>query len=131
MKFNYASENYKFWITLKFINFKRKLENETAFDGIVKIYRLSTSDTKLNVLLTDKLFGDFVFPSDKGIFLRMFLSKSSWPNTKLVHIDLDNYTFYEIIETNSSWNLWTGNNLGYGKYSINISPTEKIEYVPI
>ena len=75
-----------------------------------------------------KLFGDFIFPSDIGIFLRMFKSKSSWPNTKLIHINLDNYTIDEIKDTNSSWSLWTGNNLGYGKFAINISPTEAIEY---
>ena len=93
-------------------NFERKLENETAFDGVVKIYSLTSDNRKLNKLLDGKLFGDFIFPSDTGIFLRMFKSKSSWPNTKLIHIDINNYAFTEIIDTKSSWNLWTGNNLG-------------------
>jgi hypothetical protein len=128
MKLNYTSEKYEFWVVLMSTNFERKLENETAFDGVVKIYSLTSNNSKLNRLLDGKLFGDFIFPSDKGIFLRTFKNKSSWPNTKLIHIDLDNYSLDEIIDTNSSWNLWTGNNLGYGKFAINISPTEKIEY---
>ena len=128
MKLNYSTEKYEFWETLKFTNFERKLENETAFDGIIKIYSLTSNNKELNKLLDGKLFGDFIFPSDTGIFLRMFKSKSSWPNTKLVHIDLDNYSIDEITDTNSSWNLWTGNNLGYGKFAINISPTKTIEY---
>jgi hypothetical protein len=109
-------------------NFERKLENETAFDGVVKIYSLISNNKELNILLEGKLFGDFIFPSDTGIFLRMFKSKTSWPNTKLIHVNLDKYSFDEIIDTNSSWNLWTGNNLGYGNFSINISPTEVVEY---
>jgi len=128
MKLNYTSDKYEFWVALMSTNFERKLENETAFDGIVKIYSLTSNNSKLNQLLVGKLFGDFIFPSDTGIFLRTFKNKSSWPNTKLIHIDLDNYSLDEIIDTNSSWNVWTGNNLGYGKFSINISPTEAIEY---
>ncbi len=128
MKLNYTSEKYEFWVTLMLTNFERKLENETAFDGVVKIYSLTSNNGKLNKLLDGKLFGDFIFPSDIGIFLRTFKSKSSWLNTKLIHIDIENYSVDEIIDTNSSWNLWTGEKLGYGKYAINISPTKKIEY---
>ena len=128
MNLNYSSEKYEFWVTLLLTNFERKLENETAFDGIVKIYSLRSNNKELNTLLNGKLFGDFIFPSDTGIFLRMFKSKSSWPNTKLIHINLDNDSFDEIIDTNSSWNVWTGNSLGYGKFAINISPTKTIEY---
>ncbi len=128
MKINYTAEKYEFWASRISTNFERKLENETAFDGVVKIYSLRSNNSELNKLLAGKLFGDFIFPSDTGIFLRTFNSKSSWPNTKLIHIDLDNYSLNEIINTNSSWVLWTGENLGYGKYSINISPTEKIDY---
>ncbi len=128
MKLNYNSEKYEFWTSMKSTNFERKLENETAFDGIVKIYSLKSNDTKLNTLFDGKYFGDFIFLSDTGIFLRMFKSKTSWPNTKLIHIDLDNYSLDEVIDTSSSWNIWTANDLGYGKFTINISPTEKVEY---
>jgi hypothetical protein len=128
MKLNYDSEKYEFWTSLKSINFERKLENETAFDGVVKIYSLKSNDNKLNTLLNSKYFGEFIFPSDTGIFLRMFKSKSSWPHTKLIHIELGNYSLDEVIDTNSSWDIWTGNDLGYGKFTINISPTEKVEY---
>jgi len=128
MKLNYNSEKYKFWISLKLINFERKLENETAFDGIIKIYSLKSNDTKLNALFDGKYFGDFIFLSDTGIFLRMFKSKTSWPNTALIHIDLNNYFFDAVINTRSSWNIWTGNDLGYGRFAINISPTEIVKY---
>ena len=128
MKLNYTLEKYEFWVELMSTNFERKLQNETAFDGVVKIYSLTTNNHKLNSLLDGKLFGDFIYPSDKGIFLRIFKNKTSWPNTQLVHIDLDNYFLDEIIDTNSTWNLWSGNNLGFGRFEIYISPTEKIEY---
>jgi len=68
MDLNYSSEKYEFWITLLLTNFERKLENETAFDGIVKIYSLTSNNKELNTLLKGKLFGDFIFPSDTGIF---------------------------------------------------------------
>ena len=128
MKPNYSSEKYKFWVALMMTNFERKLENETAFDGVIKIYSVTSNNQELNKLLNGKLFGDFIFPSDTGIFLRMIESKSSWPHTKLIHIDLENYSFDEIKKTNSSWDAWTVNSLGYGKFIINISPTEAVEY---
>jgi hypothetical protein len=128
MKLNYSAEEYKFWVNFWFTTFERKVQKETAFDGIVKIYSLKSDNDQLNKLIKDKLFGDFIFPSDRGIFLRMFKSKSSWPNSKLIHIDLEKYIVDEIVETSSSWNLWTGNNLGYGRFAINISPKEMIEY---
>ncbi|HLO38321.1 MAG TPA: hypothetical protein VK173_07525 [Lacibacter sp.] len=128
MKLNYSSEKYEFWVTLMLTDFERKLENETAFDGVVKIYSVTSNSEQLNNLLDGKLFGDFIFPSDTGIFLRMFKSKSSWPCTKLIHIDLGSYLIDEIKETNSSWDVWTGDSLGYGKFAINISPKEVIEY---
>ena len=128
MTSDYKSEIYKPWVTLTLVTLERKLENETAFDGIVKIYSLRSNSQKVNNLLENKVFGDFIHPSNTGAFLRMFINKASWPKTKLIYIDFNTPSLKEIKETNSSWNIWMGVDLGYGKHSIEISPTEKIEY---
>jgi hypothetical protein len=126
MNSNYKSEIYRPWLSINLVKLERKLVNETAFDGIVKIYALRCHDQKINELLEDKYFGDFIHPSNTGIFLRMFISKNSWPITKLIYIDFETASFKELQKTNSSWNVWTGTDLGNDKHSIEISPSEKI-----
>ncbi|NRF37612.1 hypothetical protein [Pedobacter foliorum] len=128
MQLNYESEKYQPFTEINGITFKRKLENETAFDGIVKIYSIETSSSKLNQLLMGKFFGSFFFSSGKGIFLRMFDGKDSWPNTNLIFINLEDIVLEKIKKTRSSWDVWMANDLGDGKYSIDISPDQSIEY---
>ena len=41
------------------ITIERKLEYQTAFDGIVKVYSLKSNKKELNQILKDKYFGDF------------------------------------------------------------------------
>jgi hypothetical protein len=119
MKFNYTSEKYHAFTDISGITFSRKLQNETAFDLIIKIYSMETSSINLN---------DFYYSSGKGIFLRMFHSVDSWPNTSLVFINLEDMKFEIIIQTYSSWNIWTATHVGGGKYSIAISPNQSVEY---
>jgi len=110
------------------ITFERKLEYETAFDGVVKIYSLQTNNQNLNLNLSDKYFGDFVHITENGVFLRMFKSKKSWPKTRLVFMDFRNNKLTIIKKTNSSWNVWKGIDMGNGKHFIEIKPTEIIEH---
>jgi hypothetical protein len=128
MKLEYESEKYECWVSLDSVSLDRKLVNETAFDGIVKIYSLKSNDSVISSKLENNFFGDFIHYANCGVFLRMFESKTSWPITKLVYLDFVTYDFIEIKTTNSSWNKWYGSDLGYGKHLIEISPTEKIEY---
>jgi|GEM_PF-3559514 len=128
MKLNYTSEKYNIWKEINSVTFEKKLENETAFDGIVKIYSLKTNVENINQKLKGKFFGEFIFSSEKGVFLRMFENKNSWPKTTLIYVDFINFTVIEINRNNSSWNVWKGKDLGKGKYSIEISPTESIEF---
>jgi len=53
----YKNEPYNDWLTVHGINFKRKLENETAFDGIVKIYSIKTDNDKMNKTIHGLFFG--------------------------------------------------------------------------
>jgi len=78
--------------------------------------------------LLNKYFGDFIHYSENGIFLRMFENKNSWPKTSLIYINFKNYKLIEIKKTNSSWNVWSAIDLGNQKHSIEIKPTEKIEF---
>jgi hypothetical protein len=128
MKLNYTSEKYNFWKKINSVTFEKKLENETAFDGIVKIYSLKTNVESINQKLEGKFFGEFIYTTEKGIFLRMFNNKDSWPKTTLIYIDFINLKITEINRNNSSWNVWKGKDLENGKYSIEISPTESIEF---
>jgi len=102
MIFDYRSEQYHYWKENQNTSFQRKLENETAFDGIVKIYSLRTNSKELDQILENKFFGDFYYPTEKGVFLRMFRDKESWPNTTLVFIDLKRITMKELLKTDSS-----------------------------
>ncbi|HTN00046.1 MAG TPA: hypothetical protein VL088_14920 [Pedobacter sp.] len=128
MIFDYRFEKYNNWQENNDITFRRKLENETAFDGIVKIYSLKTNSDKINKLLEKKFFGNFYHPTKSGVFLRQFEHKDSWPITNLIFIDLVKITSTNIIKTDSSWNVWTAANLEDEKYAIAISPDENIEY---
>jgi len=128
MQFNYIFERYHSFTEINGITFKRKLKNQTAFDGIIKIYSMKTSSTKLTQMLKGKFFGNFFYSCGRGIFLRMFNGIESWPNTSLIFIDLEDMTLVTIKKTDSSWNVWTANCLGDGKYSISISPEQNIEY---
>lgn len=128
MKFNYTFERYHSFTEINGITFTRKLQNETAFDGIIKIYSIETSSSNLNQILKGKFFGNFFYSSGKGIFLRMFDGIESWPNTNLIFINLEDMILEMIKKTDSSWNVWTANHVGEGKYSIDISPDQSIEY---
>ena len=96
MKSNYNFEKYINWKQLNSIEIERKLENETEFDGIVKIFSLKSNKNKLNEIFKNKYFGDFFFESKKRNFLRIFENKNSWPNTSLIHINLINNKLTEI-----------------------------------
>ncbi|GAA4076599.1 hypothetical protein GCM10022389_23010 [Flavobacterium cheonanense] len=128
MKQNYSSEKYQFLSEINSISFERKLVNETAFDGIVKIYSLKTNFENINQKLDGHFFGDFFYSTEKGVFLRKFDNKDSWPTSTLIYLDLINLTLTEINRNNSSWNIWEGKKLENGKYSIEISPKENIEF---
>lgn len=128
MQLEYESEIYKPWTSLPLLTLERKLENEDAFDGIVKIYSLRSSSEKVNVLVMNKSFGDFIHASNTGAFFRIFNNKASWPKTKLVYIDFDIPSLTLLKETNSSWLKWRGIDLGNGRHSIEISPNEIFEF---
>jgi len=129
VKLNYDLETYISWITIdNSIIIERRLANETAFDGIVKIYSLKSNNSFLNKAFEDKYFGEFIHIANTGFFLRMFKNKTSWPVADLVYVDYASQYFENIKETNSSWNVWYGQDLGKGKHIIEISPKEKIEY---
>ena len=62
------------------------------------------------------------FTRVKGYFLPVFYF------CRLIVIDFINLKITEINRNNSSWNVWKGKDLENGKYSIEISPTESIEF---
>jgi hypothetical protein len=51
MIFNFIRKDFEEWENFKGTTFSRRLEFETAFDGIVKVYSLQTDDDKINKLL--------------------------------------------------------------------------------
>ena len=127
MRPSYDLEQYQIWTQVNSITFERKLVNETAFDGIIKIYILKTNSEAINKSLREKFFGEFSYPTENGVFLRMFANKESWPKTTLIHVNFKNSTVTEIDRNRSSWNIWKGKDLGNGKYSIEISPKKIID----
>jgi len=128
MKLNYETEQYAEWTKAGLITIERKLESETAFDGVVKVYSLKTNNPNLNSKLDGKYFADFIHFAENGIFLRMFKNKKSWPKTRLIYVDFRNYKLAVIKKTSSSYTFWKSTDLGNGKHSFEIKPTEKIEY---
>jgi hypothetical protein len=128
---DYTKEAYEDWLTIHGINFKRKLENETAFDGIVKIYSIKTDSDKLNKTISGLYFGKLGEPTDNGMLLRLFKSKDSWPRTSLTHLNIVNNELKIVKESKSSYDTWTVTNQGHGQFQIQISPTETIEFTDI
>jgi len=128
MKLDYSNEEYVQWKEIHGINFYRKLENESAFDNIIKIYSFYTGIKTLDNLLQGEFFGDFFFETEKGLLLRKFINKDSWPKTILIHLDFESFKLNEIFKTNSSYREWPVVNRGSGKYTVNISPNKSIDY---
>lgn len=128
---NYTKEIYKYWLTIHGINFKRKLEYETAFDGIVKIYSLKTDSDRLNNIIDGCYFGEFGEPTDNGVLLRLFKNKYSWPTTSLTHLNIVDSELKVVKEIKSSYHIWTVNSKGRGQFLIQISPTETIEFTDV
>jgi len=85
---------------------ERKIVAETGFDNSIKFYHLRTDDKKINDLLTDKIFGDFHWEKDYGIFLRQFDDPNDWPISYLVFIDTTDFSFHRLKKVNSSWPEW-------------------------
>jgi hypothetical protein len=126
---DYTKEPYKEWLTTHGIVFKRKLENETAFDGVVKIYSIKTDKDKINKTLYGLYFGNLCFPTLNGVLLRKFKNKDSWPRTTLTHLNIETGELKVIKESKSSYDTWTINKLGGGKFEIRLSPTEMVDFV--
>ncbi len=101
-QFYYSNEKYLEWENINTTIISRKLENETCFDRIVKIYSLRTNKTEINKLLENNYFGEFIYIGKDEIFLRMFKTKNSWPNTILVKLNLKSCKTEIIRKTNSS-----------------------------
>ncbi len=127
MNSKYNFEIYRFWLTVSNITFDRKLEYESGFDDILKIYSLRTNNRDLNKELSEKFFGNFIYFAKNGVFLRMFKSKKSWPKTRLVYLNFVTNKLSVIKKTNSSWDVWFGKDLGNGIHAIEINPMETIE----
>ena len=128
MIFNYDKEIFQEWDVFNGIKFYRKLEYETAFDGIVKIYSLKTDNSQINKLLDGLFFHRFVYPTKSGLLLRQFKAKKSWPRTRLVILNFSTIDLSIITKTKSSYDTWTVNELGADKYLIRMSPNNKVEY---
>ena len=58
--FDYSLEKFTEWEIINSVVISRKLENETCFDGIVKIYSLKTNQKEINKVLENKYFGGFI-----------------------------------------------------------------------
>ncbi|MBA4197180.1 MAG: hypothetical protein C0459_06450 [Chitinophaga sp.] len=131
MTFDYSQEIFKEWTIVKGIKFLRKLENETAFDGVIKIYSIQTDNDKLNEILKGLYFGTIGHKTTNGILLRQFLNKNSWPKTMLVFLDISNFNLTVVNKTNSSYQNWEIKELTRGKYKINLTPTESVDFIDI
>lgn len=118
---------YRPWLESHGITIERKLIYETAFDGVVKVYLLRTKNEQINQLLKDNYFGDFGYRTSKGVLLRKFKNKTSWPKTRLAHLDLANNTLKELLRTRSSWNTWTVQKLDDLTYEVSVSPNKAIK----
>jgi hypothetical protein len=128
MIFNYTSNDFEEWENFKGTTFFRRLEFETAFDGIVKVYSLQTDNDRINELLKGLFFHRFAYQTKSGVLLRQFKDKKSWPKTRLVHLNLDLCNLLVIKKTRSSYDSWTVDNLGEDKLLITLSPNEQIKY---
>jgi hypothetical protein len=129
--FNYRKEKYNNLITLQGIKFYKKLENEVAYDGIIKIYSFKSSDDKINTLLNKVYFGDFIYQTSNGILLRLFKSRISWSKTSLVHLNIEKKQLKVIKEIKSSYDIWTVNRLTNNAYVIEVAPNEVVDFVDL
>lgn len=109
------------------VNFDRKLVDETAFDGIVKIYSVTTDNENINNQIRSKFFHGFVYPTKRGLLMRMYDYQNSWPYTNLIHIEIPSGKIEIIKKTNSSYDTWTVDE-NEPEIIVNISPKEKVSF---
>ena len=128
---DYKNETYKDWITVHGIDFKRKLENETAFDGIVKIYSFKADNDYIDKTIHGLFFGNLAELTEDGILLRLFKSKDSWPKTSLTHLNIPENKLIVVTESISSYDTWTVTKTGTRRYQNRLSPTETVDYTDI
>jgi hypothetical protein len=128
MIFNYQKEPYLEWENFIGVTFSRKLEYETAFDGVIKIYSLKTDVEFLNETLKGLFFHSFGYQTKYGVLLRQYKSKTSWPKTRLVHFNFFKNELIIIKNTNSSYDNWTVKELENDKLVIALTPDDFVEF---
>lgn len=128
MMIDYTKEPFCEWFQVAGITFFRKLENETAFDGVVKIYSLKTDRDEINQKLKGLFFHDFWHTTSSGVLLRQYNNINSWPKTKLVHLNWQTRKLQLIQKTNSSYNVWPVVELPDGALEVEITPDEKVVF---
>jgi hypothetical protein len=99
-------------------NIERKIIAETGFDNCIKFYHLRTSNKNINEILTGKIFGDFHWEKDNGIFLRQFDNPNDWPISYLVFIDKSDFSFQRLKKVNSSWPEWKYEHINDNEFNI-------------
>jgi len=103
---------------------ERKIVAETGFDNCIKFYHLRTADKQINDLLADKIFGEFHWEKDYGIFLRQFENPDDWPVSYLVFIDTVGFNFHRLKKVNSSWTEWKYEGINDTDFNILIEYTD-------
>src|SRR5688572_22347918 len=86
---------------------KGNWKNETAFDGIVKIYSIKADNDRINKIINGLFFGKLGEPTSNGILLRLFKNKDSSPITSLTHLNIGDVELTVIKESKSSYEAWT------------------------
>jgi hypothetical protein len=114
-----------YWYSVNGQPIERKIIAEIGFDGFIKFYNLRTTDNAINELIKNKIFGEFIYETDYGLFLRQFDSPSQWPTSYLVFIDKADKTISKIKKVKSSWTVWKTELINDRDFNIITEPADK------
>ncbi len=112
------------WCSVNGQDIERNLVGETGFDGVIKFYRLRTSDEQINRTLQGKIFGEFHCETNYGLFLREFKTLDDWPTSYLIFVDKENYTYRRLQKTVSSWTDWKYEFINDSDFNIITEPAD-------
>jgi hypothetical protein len=124
---NYSIVKDNEWTSCGSVNgqvIERNIIAETGFDDIIKFYRLRTTDKQIDRLLAGKVFGEFIYETNYGLFLRQFNNPGDWPTSYLVFIDKSDNSYRKLKKSKSSWLIWTYEYINDKDFNIITEPAD-------
>ena len=100
-------KNWELYFNENTFRIDKKLVASAGSDNRTKFLQLRSNDQKLNEIVVNRFWGNFLCRISTGILLREFKSPNDWPKSQLLFIDIEKYTTEVLADSQSSFSNWT------------------------